>query len=81
MKNKLFKRKKPMTLHHNHKNLKFKFFNSPKRKVKKLLDSVSILKKSTKCTLTEDKEANKSSFLKSRKRQKYKKLKDLPSFA
>lgn len=78
MKSKLFKRKKPMTLLHNHKNLKFKFFNSPKRKEKKLLDSVSILKKSTKCTLTEDKEVSKSSFLKSKKRQKSKKSKDLP---
>lgn len=67
-----------MTLLHNHKNLKFKFYNFPKRKAKKLLGSVSILKRSTKCTLTEDKEANKLSFQKSKKRQKSKKSKDLP---
>ncbi len=75
IKNKLFKNKKLTTLHLKHKSRKFRSFRSQRKKAKRLLDLVSTLKKSTKCTLTEEKEANKSSFLRSKKRLKSKKSK------
>ena len=76
IKNKLFNKKKLMTLHLKHKNRKIRLFSSQRKKVKCLLDSVLTPKKSTKCTLTEEKEVNKSLFLRSRKRLISKKSKD-----